>query len=59
MLGLGKCKCFLLKSQGLDNDDFGFLTLLCFQKYFAHIFIRYIRRCYKCLGGFNIVYLEL
>ncbi len=25
MLGLGKCKCFLLKSQGLDNDDFEIL----------------------------------
>ena len=34
VLGLGKCKCFLLKSQGLDNDDFGFLTLLCFQNTF-------------------------
>jgi hypothetical protein len=59
VLGLGKCKFFFFKYEGLDNDDFGFLTLLCFQKYFAHIFIRYIRRCYKCLGGFNIVYLEL
>ena len=47
------------KYQGLDNDGFGRLTLLCFQKNFAHIFIGYIWRWYQRLVVFNIVYLEL
>jgi len=58
-LALIKCKFSAFKYSGLDNDGFGRLTLLCFQKNFAHIFIGYIWWCYQRLVVFDIVYQEL